>query len=191
MAHGGVSVHSSRRAAATEPGRGEPELDRLAREAARGTPGALAALLEVLNPLLVRYCRAVVGHSGGAYLVADAVAKDACHTVLQALPGHVAANRSALALAYVIVTGAVSDAMLAAPDRTPDHADPGTRMSRLLATLPPLQGEILTLRAVVGLSVQETAAALVLPRARVRTEEHRALVSLRGALVADDLPHPP
>lgn len=54
----------------------------------------------------------------------------------------------------------------------------------LIRTLPAQQQEILTLRVAVGMSTEETAAALNMTTGAVRVAQHRALTKLR-ALLAD------
>ena len=70
----------------------------------------------------------------------------------------------------------------ASPEQQIMAADLRDRLDRLLATLPPRQREILILRLVVGLSAQETAAAVGLTPTAVRVTQHRALAKLRNAL---------
>jgi len=57
------------------------------------------------------------------------------------------------------------------------------RLAQLLETLPPKQRQILHLRLIVGLSAQETAAAVGLTPTAVRVTQHRALAKLRAAVV--------
>ena len=63
--------------------------------------------------------------------------------------------------------------------------DLGARLGRLLASLPRVQQEILTLRIAVGFSAQETAEALGISAGNVRVTQHRALTRLRG-MIRDD-----
>ena len=65
-----------------------------------------------------------------------------------------------------------------------DRSVAGT-MAGLLATLPASQQEILRLRVAVGLSADETAAALGMTAGAVRVAQHRALTKLRSALQGD------
>lgn len=58
-------------------------------------------------------------------------------------------------------------------------------MATLLARLPPNQQEILRLRVAVGLSAEDTAAALGMTAGAVRVAQHRALTKLRGILEGD------
>ena len=54
--------------------------------AVRGHPAAVAALLERIRPMVVRYCRARLGRITGHYYVADDVAQEVCLAVLSTLP---------------------------------------------------------------------------------------------------------
>jgi RNA polymerase sigma-70 factor (ECF subfamily) len=59
-------------------------------------------------------------------------------------------------------------------------------MMKLLATLPEIQREVLTLRISVGLSADDTADALNLSPVHVRVLQHRALARLRTVMAADE-----
>ena len=63
-------------------------------------------------------------------------------------------------------------------------AGPATLASaiRLMDQLPEQQREILTLRVAVGLSTEETAAALGMTTGAVRVSQHRGLTKLRALL---------
>ena len=56
---------------------------------------------------------------------------------------------------------------------------------RLLALLPPHQRELLLLRVAVGLSAEETGAALGMSSGAVRVAQHRALARLRVLAAAE------
>lgn len=62
------------------------DLDPLIEEARHGTPAAVRAILQIVEPLVVRYCRARLGRQGTAYAGADDVAQEACLSILKALP---------------------------------------------------------------------------------------------------------
>jgi RNA polymerase sigma-70 factor (ECF subfamily) len=62
--------------------------------------------------------------------------------------------------------------------------DAATAMT-LMRRLPAQQREILTLRVAVGMSTDETAAALGMSTGAVRVAQHRALTKLR-AMIADN-----
>ena len=164
-------------------------------------------MLELLKPVVVRYCRARMGGRDLSYLSADDVAQEVCLAVLKALPGYQDRGGSFLHLVRAIAANKVADAFRAVardrakpvaelPDQPPagndpeDHAlhvDLGARLGRLLASLPKLYREILTLRIVTGLSAAETAAALGISPGNVRITQHRALIKLRGMIGELDL----
>jgi RNA polymerase sigma-70 factor (ECF subfamily) len=56
-------------------------------------------------------------------------------------------------------------------------------MTELLGTLPAKHREILVLRLVVGLSAEETAAAVGSTAGAVRVAQHRALAKLKNEVV--------
>lgn len=58
-------------------------------------------------------------------------------------------------------------------------------MASLLDTLPERQREILVLRLVVGMSAEETAAAVGGTAGAVRVAQHRGLTKLKEALAAE------
>lgn len=70
------------------------------------------------------------------------------------------------------------DARAADPVR--DHADaPGTGVATLVASLPEAQREVLTLRFVDGLPLEDIAQALGIPLGTVKTRVHHAIRKLR------------
>ncbi|MET8848471.1 sigma-70 family RNA polymerase sigma factor [Amycolatopsis sp. NPDC004625] len=74
-----------------------------------------------------------------------------------------------------------------APDAEPEaHALAGElndRMSGLLQLLAPQQREVVVLRIVVGLSAEETGAALGMSAGQVRVAQHRGLTRLRKLML--------
>src|SRR5690349_12120587 len=64
------------------------DLDPLVRDAGDGNPAAIQALLRMIGPVVVRYCRARMGGRDLSYLSADDVAQEVCMAVLKALPGY-------------------------------------------------------------------------------------------------------
>jgi RNA polymerase sigma-70 factor (ECF subfamily) len=132
------------------------------------------------------------------------VAQEVCIAVLTALPGYRDQGRPFLAFVYGIAAHKVADAHRSAarnraepvsdvPDTT-DLADGpeaqlmngefAGRMRRLLEAVSDKQREILHLRVVVGLSVEETAEAVGSTPGAVRVAQHRALNRLRELLTA-------
>lgn len=167
---------------------------------------AVAALFTWIRPAIVRYCRARIGRTGFVYSTADDVAQEVCLAVLAALPRYSDNPESFLPFVYGIAAHKVADhyrraarnqAELAAD--VPDGIDPQAgpeqlmmdtelrnRLNDLLHTLAPRQREILQLRLVVGLSVQEIAHQVGLAPTAVRVIQHRALAKLRGAISPSD-----
>ncbi|MFC4001386.1 RNA polymerase sigma factor ShbA [Prauserella oleivorans] len=191
------------------PERGEPlskaELDPVVRAAADGDQFAVNTLLTMITPVVTRYCRARLGRRDLSYVSADDVAQETCVAVLRALPSYQDRGGSFLYLVHAIASNKVSDAFRLVsrersdptadvpepgtaenePERTMLNLDLGHRLRNLLSCLPRNQRDILILRFVVGLSAGETAEALGLSSANVRTSQHRALTRLRPLVARD------
>lgn len=182
------------------------KLDEDATAAVRGDRAALARVLEVIRPIIARYCRARVGASQRGYVSADDVVQEVCLAVITALPRYRDQGRPFLAFVYGIAAHKVADAHRGAarnrlepvsevPDSETDadspeqralDAEAGTRMAALLDTLPERQREILVLRLVVGMSAEETAAAVGGTAGAVRVAQHRGLARLKETLAAQE-----
>lgn len=178
--------------------------DALVRAAVNGDSAAIDGVLRWIRPLVLRYCRTRVGGQERTFTSADDVAQEVCIAVLTALPGYREQGRPFLAFVYGIAAHKVADAhRSAARNRTEPVADlPDTtdladgpeaqvmngefagRMGRLLEAVSDKQREILHLRVVVGLSVEETAEAVGSTPGAVRVAQHRALNRLRDLLTA-------
>ncbi|AUI58177.1 RNA polymerase sigma factor ShbA [Amycolatopsis sp. BJA-103] len=181
-------------------------LDPLVMAAKAGDPGAVHALLAVVKPVLVRYCRARMGGRDLSYLSADDIAQEACLAVFKMLPSYEDRGGSFLYLVRAIAANKVADAFrVVSRDRSdpvpelpeagsvrnePEShllgVDLGARLGRLVATLPRTQREVITLRIVVGLTATETGVALGLTPGNVRVKQHRALVKLRELVQEED-----
>jgi RNA polymerase sigma-70 factor (ECF subfamily) len=181
------------------------DLDPLVKDAGEGNPAAVHTLLKMIEPVVVRYCRARMGGRDLSYLSADDVAQEVCLAVLKALPDYRGRGGSFLYLVHAIAANKVADAYRAVardrwepvpelPERPLVGNEPeiralsldlGARLGRLLGTLPRVQQEILTLRIAVGLSATETAEAMGISPGNVRVTQHRALTRLRG-MIRDD-----
>ncbi len=178
----------------------------LASLAAGGQPAAVAALLERIRPMVVRYCRARLGRITGHYYVADDVAQEVCLAVLSALPRYRDMGRPFASFVFGIASHKVADAArnasrLAVPfEDLPDGPDerPGPeetvvayieaeRARALLAQLPDHLRELLILRVVTGLSAEETGNVLGMSAGAVRVAQHRALARLRALAVAEPI----
>ncbi|OLF18932.1 RNA polymerase sigma factor ShbA [Actinophytocola xanthii] len=167
-----------------------------------GERDAIATLFAWIRPAIVRYCRSRIGRSGSAYSSADDVAQEICVAVLGALSRYKDEPESFLPFVYGIAAHKVADHyrragrdrsdpaadvpdgvdISASPEQQIMASDLRERLANLLETLPPRQREILRLRLIVGLSAQETAAAVGLTPTAVRVTQHRALAKLRAAL---------
>jgi RNA polymerase sigma-70 factor, ECF subfamily len=182
----------------------EERLDAVVAHAVAGDRGALREVLEMIRPIVIRYCRARLGTVERSGLSADDVAQEVCLAAVMALPRYCDRGRPFLAFVYGIAAHKVADAYRAASrdpayptEAIPDHrsTEPGpeqaaieaesvTRMGELLSVLPEKQREILILRVVVGLSAEETASAVGSTAGAVRVAQHRALTRLKSEIVA-------
>lgn len=172
--------------------------------AQEGDRAAVNDLLEWLRPVVVRYCRARIGHGVSSYQSADDAAQEVCLAVLTALGTYRSQGRSFLGFVYGIAAHKVSDFhrkrmrdRMISVGELPDSAEvaPGpeewclknesaVKLGELMGELTPMQREVLTLRVVVGLSTAETAEALAASPGAVRVCHHRALNRLRARLTA-------
>src|ERR1700751_2311343 len=131
-------------------------LDAVVAEAVAGNRDALREVLEIIRPIVVRYCRARVGATERSGLSADDVAQEVCLAVLTALPGYRDQGRPFLAFVYGIAAHKVADAHRAAarnraepvpevpdapetdagPEQRAMHGELSERMAQLLRILP-------------------------------------------------------
>jgi RNA polymerase sigma-70 factor, ECF subfamily len=174
--------------------------------AARGQPAAIESLLRQTRPMVVRYCRARLGHISGHYQVADDVAQEVCIAILSALPRYQDMGRPFASFVFGIASHKMADAMRNAarlaiptedlPDGPDDHPGPeetvvayieAERARALLARLPAHQRELLVLRVLTGMSAQETGNALGMSAGAVRVAQHRALARLRAIALAEHI----
>ncbi|WP_051265256.1 RNA polymerase sigma factor ShbA [Nakamurella lactea] len=184
------------------PAAGSDAVDDLVESALAGDRDALDQLIATVHPLVVKYCRARVAAGLRAVAGADDVAQEVCLAVVSALPGYRRGSTPFLGFVYGIAAHKVADVhrasakVLSIPvPEIPDAADSAdspeqqamrsataARIGQMVATLPPQQQEILRLRVVVGLSAEQTAAALEMSAGAVRVAQHRALGRLRSLL---------
>lgn len=175
------------------------ELNSAVAAAAQGDRSALAQVLASIRPLVVRYCRARVGAAERGQLSADDVAQEVCLAVMTALPRYQDQGRPFMAFVYGIAAHKVADAHrnaarnksdpvaevpdVVSADGSPEEralsSETGRQVNALLQTLPEKHREILVLRLVVGLSAEETAAAVGSTAGAVRVAQHRALAKLK------------
>ncbi|MER7889883.1 RNA polymerase sigma factor ShbA [Micromonospora sp. NPDC094482] len=180
-----------------------PDRD-VVRRAAAGDPDAVARVLALIRPIVVRYSLARLGQVGAGGATAEDVAQEVCLAVLRALPRFQDQGRPFLAFVYGIAARKVADVLRAAsrdraetvaevpdaPDPTPgpEHraltADLGGWLAGLLAQLPATHREILVLRLAVGMTADEVGTVLGMTGGAVRLAQHRALTRLR-ALAGD------
>ncbi|PTR31507.1 RNA polymerase sigma-70 factor (ECF subfamily) [Rhodococcus sp. OK519] len=175
------------------------ELNSAVAAAAQGDRSALSQVLASIRPLVVRYCRARVGAAERGQLSADDVAQEVCLAVMTALPRYQDQGRPFMAFVYGIAAHKVADAhrnaarnksdpvaevpdVVSADDSPEERAlssETSRQVNALLQTLPEKHREILVLRLVVGLSAEETAAAVGSTAGAVRVAQHRALAKLK------------
>ncbi|NKV43898.1 sigma-70 family RNA polymerase sigma factor [Rhodococcus hoagii] len=175
------------------------ELNSAVAAAAQGDRNALSQVLASIRPLVVRYCRARVGAAERGQLSADDVAQEVCLAVMTALPRYQDQGRPFMAFVYGIAAHKVADAhrnaarnksdpvaevpdVVSADDSPEERAlnsETSRQVNALLQTLPEKHREILVLRLVVGLSAEETAAAVGSTAGAVRVAQHRALAKLK------------
>jgi RNA polymerase sigma-70 factor (ECF subfamily) len=180
------------------------DLDLLVNAAVGGDRDAIAGVLSYVHRLVMGYCRARVGSHEKTFSSADQLAREVCLAVLTALPSYRDQGWSFLAFVYDIAAHKVADAHLSAvrnraepipempnsskladgPEQQTTQSELADRMTTLLSTLPDEQREILVLRVVVGLSIEETAESVRSAPGAVRVAQHRALDRLRNALAS-------
>jgi RNA polymerase sigma-70 factor, ECF subfamily len=174
--------------------------------AVSGQPAAIESLLRQIRPMVVRYCRARLGHISGHYQAADDVAQEVCIAILSALPRYRDMGRPFASFVFGIASHKVADARRNAarlaiptgdlPDGPDDRPGPeetvvayieAERARALLARLPLHQRELLVLRVLSGMSAQETGNALGMSAGAVRVAQHRALVRLRAIALEESI----
>ncbi|MFC6088699.1 RNA polymerase sigma factor ShbA [Saccharothrix sp. BKS2] len=195
---GGAPDHRSARWLA------EAELADLVDAALLGDQRAVEQLLKRIQPLVLRYCRARVGTRERTLVSADDIAQEVCLAVVAALGKYQYEPGSFLAFVYGIAAHKVADARRRAvrsrsevvpelPDTPALEDGPEQRamngemighVTELLRRLPDRQREILVLRVAVGLSAEETAAAVGSTPGAVRVAQHRALARMREMFAA-------
>ncbi|MCU1536093.1 MAG: polymerase, sigma-24 subunit, subfamily [Humibacillus sp.] len=160
------------------------------------------ALLARVRDMSLRYARVRLGRFGAEDTAQD-VAQEVCMAVMTALPTYEERGLPFEAFVYTITARKLADAQRSAmrgpaptadipdgideapgPESTAVMRDEAATALTLMQQLPVQQREILTLRVAVGLSTEETAAALGMTTGAVRVAQHRALGKLR-TLMAD------
>jgi RNA polymerase sigma-70 factor (ECF subfamily) len=180
------------------------EESRLLARAVAGDADAAGRLVARFRSAVYRYCRAKLGGTPGADQSADDAAQEVCLAVLHALPRYRDEGRPFEAFLFGVAARKVADLQRAAvrsaklpgdlPDRPDESLGPeehvvrtseARRVRHLLAQLPDTQRELLILRVAVGLSAEQTGAALGMSPGAVRVAQHRALARLRALAVAE------
>lgn len=187
---------------APEAGAPNRSLETLVAAAVAGDGRARERLLAEIHPLVLRYCRGRLGRQETVIGSADDVAQEICLAVVNALGSYTIKGLSFRAFVYGIASHKVTDAfraigrnrtepMAELPDAPTVQDDPeqqalagelAQRLGGLLHQLTPRQREVLILRVAVGLSAEETAAAVGSTPGAVRVTQHRALNRLRGVV---------
>ena len=181
-----------------------PTLRDLAALARREGGDAAETLLGRVRQLALRYARARLGRFG-AEDVAQDVAQEVCMAVHTGLRTYDDRGLPFEAFVYSIAARKVADAQrqlirgpeavaevpdtfdeTAGPEQVAVVRDEAGRAMALIRTLPTQQQEIITLRVAVGMSTDETAAALGMTPGAIRVAQHRALSKLRELLAAQE-----
>lgn len=184
---------------------------RLVTRAVAGESAAVETLIAGVRQRVHRYCRARLRGYPGAEQAADDVAQEVCVAVLTALPRYQDTGRPFEAFVFRVAGHKVadaqrqvlgreqpveelpdgrSDALADDPARSAEVSSEADRVTRLMDRLPGQQREVLVLRVAVGLSTEETAAALGMTAGAVRVAQHRALGRLRVLLAEEDAGSP-
>lgn len=167
-----------------------------------GERAALAEVLAVVRPLVLRYARNRLRPARDAFVSVEDVVQETCLALVKAIPAYRSDGRPFMAFAYAIAYKKIADVYRTSSrdrsspvwefaDRPDGLADPeqrlldrerGDRAGALVAALPVAQREVLFLRLMVGLSAVETAQVLGTTPGAVRVAQHRALTALRRKL---------
>lgn len=187
-------------------GAGQGLWSQLVVRAVAGESDAIETLITGVRQRVHRYCRARLRGYPGADQVADDVAQEVCVAVLTALPHYqdtgrpfeafvfrVAGYKVADAQRHVLgreqpveeLPDAVSESLADSPEASAVIRSEADHVTRLMEGLPGQQREVIVLRVAVGMSTEETAAALGMTTGAVRVTQHRALARLRSMLAAE------
>jgi RNA polymerase sigma-70 factor (ECF subfamily) len=179
----------------------EDPLAALVQDAIDGNPEALRGLLRALAPEIARVARAILGPTSPSL---DDAVQDALLALVHALPSfrrdcsarrfaNRIAARTALANRRRARSFAQRDSLASETYSQPapsqeQHTIAGRRRAlvrRLLDELPERQAEVLSLRIVLGYSLEETAATVQAPVNTVRSRVRLAKEALRQR-ISDD-----
>lgn len=177
-------------------------LQELVAPAVRDEPGARDALLELIRPMVLHFCRSRLGPYETGPAAAEDVTQEVLIGVLHALPRYVPKGLPFRSYVLGIAANKIVDARRvrgrdrAVPvDPLPEwpvdgggpeehvlDAERADLLDRLVHRLPPAQREVLVLRLRVRLTTAETAQILGSTPGSVRVSLHRALIRLRRLL---------
>jgi RNA polymerase sigma-70 factor (ECF subfamily) len=178
------------------------ELDRLVGPAAAGDRRSVTEILELVYPLVRRYCTTRVGSGGHLGVTVDDLTQEICLATVQAIPRYRDQGKSFLAVVYGIAANKIADACRRAqahptcavaefpdapstapgPEELALAADRRRTARDLLRVLAPTHREVLVMRLVLGWTAAETAEAIGTSPGVVRVMQHRALNKLRAQL---------
>ncbi|WP_086851385.1 sigma-70 family RNA polymerase sigma factor [Amycolatopsis kentuckyensis] len=183
--------------------------DALLASAVAGDRIATGALLGLLHPGVLQYCRVRLGDRWHRDSDAEDCAQEVLIGVLGALPGYRYGAGKFLGFVYGVAAHKVVDAhrrrgaevSVPVPEFVPEpsaqrgplrHVEDLERrrwLHHLLGLLAPQQRDVVVLRVMFGLSAHDTAAVLgVASPGAVRVSQHRALAALRRHIAAAPVP---
>lgn len=180
----------------------DERLARLVPSAVAGDSRALQAVIDLIHPQVVRYCRLRV--SPTRYPTPEDLAQEISLAVARAIPGYEDRGKPFMAFVYRIAANKIVDARRSqsrdlsvpteeVPDHTPTVDTPETltleesasnEVSELLDHLSEKARRIVTLRVFGGYSAEETAAIVGSTAGAVRVAQFRGLAKMREILEA-------
>ena len=162
------------------------ELDALVPQAAAGDQAALARIMAIIQPPLLRYTRARI--TGGRHPNAEDVTQEICLAVATSIPKVADAHRFfARDVANPTEDVPETEHDSFTPEQFALVSEGSNRVRLLLDSLNDKAREVITLRVFVGLSAEETAEIVGSTPGAVRVVQHRALASLRKTLEEQEL----
>lgn len=184
------------------------DLDVQATQASQGDRRALEELLGRLTPIVHRYCRARLGRRERPIVSPEDLTQEVLLSVITALSRWRREDGPFLGFVYGIAAHKTANAFrslgrdrsaatsdvpelfevterASGPEQLAVDAASRHRLTLLLEHLPDRQREVLLLRTVVGLSIEEVADATGTTVGAVRIAQHRALSRLRQVLAVD------
>lgn len=170
-------------------------LDDTVRKASLGDGQATDTLLRELHPVITRYCISQFGQITVGHLSTEDVIQEVELAVVNALPQFAERELPPIQYIFGIVEHKIADMRQGMkeslisdreiPDKPTNDLEPEEEilmidmLASMLAILTPKQKEVLNLRIIRGLSVQQTALVSNSTAGGVRILQHRALKRLR------------